>query len=84
VSIDVLGHWTSAESGGRYPSRWRVGVPSAGLDFVVEPWLEAQEMRTSFLYWEGAVQARTASSSQISGRGYVELTGYAGSLQGLF
>ncbi len=85
VSIDVLGHWTSPESGGRYPSRWRVRVPSAGLDLVVEPWLEAQEMRTSFVYWEGAVRVSGSSGARpVAGLGYVELTGYARSMQGVF
>jgi predicted secreted hydrolase len=83
-SIDVLDHWTSPESGGRYPSRWRVQVPSAGLDLFVEPWLEAQELRTSFVYWEGAVRVSGPSRSGVIGRGYVEMTGYARSMQGLF
>ncbi len=85
VSIDVLGHWTSPESGGRYPSRWRVRVPSAGLDLLTEPWLESQEMRTSFVYWEGAVRVGCGLSGQpVVGRGYIELTGYARSMRGVF
>jgi predicted secreted hydrolase len=52
---------------------------------MVEPWLEDQEMRTSFLYWEGAVRvAGTAAGRRVSGRGYVELTGYGRSMQGVF
>jgi predicted secreted hydrolase len=85
ASIDVLRRWTSPESGGRYPSRWRLRVPSEGLDVEVEPWLEAQEMRTSFVYWEGAVRVAGASGGRpVSGLGYVELTGYARSMQGVF
>jgi len=84
VSIDVLDHWTSPESGATYPSRWRVQVPLAGLDLLIEPWLESQEMRTSFLYWEGAVRVSAVASGGVSGRGYVELTGYARSMQGVF
>jgi predicted secreted hydrolase len=85
VSIDVLDHWTSPESGGRYPSRWRVRVPSAVLDLLVEPWVADQEMRTSFVYWEGAVRVTgRADPRAVAGRGYVELTGYARSLQGVF
>jgi predicted secreted hydrolase len=85
VSIDVLDHWTSPQTGARYPSRWRVQVPSQGLDLVVEPWLAGQEMRTSFVYWEGAVQvAGQANPRAITGRGYVELTGYARSMQDVF
>jgi predicted secreted hydrolase len=85
VAIDVLDHWTSTDSGGRYPSRWRVRVPSAGLDLLIEPWVEAQELRTSFVYWEGAVRVSGSSpGAASSGQGYVELTGYARSMQGVF
>jgi predicted secreted hydrolase len=85
ASIDVLDHWTSPQSGGRYPSRWRVRVPSAGLDALVEPRLADQEIRTSFVYWEGAVRVAGRSGGRAcSGQGYVELTGYARSMQGQF
>jgi len=85
VSIDVLDHWTSPETDARYPTRWHARVPSAGLDLVVEPWLEGQEMRTSFVYWEGAVRVSgVAAGRPASGLGYVELTGYAQSMQGVF
>jgi predicted secreted hydrolase len=85
VVIDVLDHWKSPQTGTRYPSRWRVQVPSEDLDLVIEPWLEDQEMRTSFVYWEGAVRVSGASGGRpASGQGYVELTGYARSMQGVF
>jgi predicted secreted hydrolase len=85
VAIDVLDHWTSPQTGARYPSRWRLRVPSHELDLVIEPWLEEQEMRTSFQYWEGAVRVRASADGRpVSGRGYVELTGYAKSMQGVF
>jgi predicted secreted hydrolase len=84
VAIVILDHWTSPESGARYPSRWRLRVPSAGLDLVVEPWLEDQEMRTSFVYWEGAVRVSgTSGGRPASGRGFIELTGYARSMRGV-
>ena len=42
-------------------------------------------MRTSFVYWEGAVRVSgTRQGRPVSGHGYVELTGYAGSMQGVF
>jgi predicted secreted hydrolase len=93
VRIVVLARWTSPQSGARYPSRWRLDVPSEGLDLLIEPWLDDQEMRTSFVYWEGAVRVSGAASSPdpprgaprpVTGRGYVELTGYAASMQGVF
>ena len=51
----------------------------------VEPRLPDQEMRTSFVYWEGAVGLRGTSRGQpLEGQGYVEMTGYARSMQGVF
>ncbi len=41
-------------------------------------------MRTSFVYWEGAVRVQPATPRGPSGQGYVELTGYAASMQGVF
>jgi predicted secreted hydrolase len=97
VRIEVLRRWTSPETGGTYPAMWRLTVPSESLDLVIEPWLEAQEMRTSFTYWEGAVRVSQAATqvpdapsrrppnpSPTTGRGYVELIGYAASMQGVF
>jgi predicted secreted hydrolase len=85
VTLEVLGRWTSPLTGAVYPSRWRLRVPSGGLDLLVEPWLEAQEMRTSFLYWEGAVRVSgVAAGRPVAGQGYAELTGYARSMQGVF
>lgn len=71
-AIENLGEWRSPRSGARYPARWRVRVPSAGLDLTVRPTVADQELSVSFLYWEGAVDV--AGSQE--GRGYVELTGY--------
>jgi predicted secreted hydrolase len=51
----------------------------------VTPLLADQENRLSFTYWEGAVDVTgTANGQPVTGRGYVELTGYAGSMQGQF
>jgi predicted secreted hydrolase len=55
VSIEVLDRWKSPASGAVYPVRWRVASVVAGLDLVVDRRLDAQELRTSFTYWEGAV-----------------------------
>ena len=97
VRIQVLRHWRSPDTGTTYPCRWRMVVPAEGLDLLIEPWLDAQEMRTSFLYWEGAVRVSGAAAAgpdpggrgrparpPAAGQGYVELTGYAASMQGVF
>jgi len=82
--IEPVGSWTSPATGGTYPSGWRVRVPSAGLDLEVIPELEDAEIdgraSTGVIYWEGPVRV----TGSRSGEGYVELTGYAGSLEGRF
>jgi predicted secreted hydrolase len=81
----VLGRWTSPRSGADYPARWRIRVPSEDLSLEVDPLVADQELRTRFVYWEGAVTiAGTSRGRPVGGRGYVELTGYARSMQGVF
>jgi predicted secreted hydrolase len=85
VQLVVERRWTSPATGAVYPARWRLVVASEELDLRVEPWLADQEMRTSFVYWEGAVRVSgSASGRVIDGQGYVELTGYGRSMQGVF
>lgn len=76
VLIDVSDHWVSPR-GGRYPSRWRVRIPTVGLDAEVRPVLADQELGTKPRYWEGAVDVSgTREGHATAGRGYVELVGY--------
>jgi predicted secreted hydrolase len=85
VGVEVRRRWRSPDTGADYPSSWRLVARGEGLDLLVDPWIPAQEMRTSFLYWEGAVGVSgTAGGRPVSGHGYVELTGYARSMQGVF
>jgi predicted secreted hydrolase len=65
-------HWTSPRSGARYPVAMDLELP--GLRLEVRPLLDDQELALSFRYWEGA---STASGGGLTGRGYLELTGYA-------
>jgi predicted secreted hydrolase len=77
VGIETPDHWRSPSSGARYPSRWRLRVPSEGIDLAVVPWMADQELRTFVRYWEGAVSLRgTSRGKPVEGNGYVELTGY--------
>jgi predicted secreted hydrolase len=76
--LEVLERWESGIDGAEYPSTWRVEVPSEGLALRVEPVLRDQEMNVTVRYWEGAVDLYDADDGTLVGRGYVELTGYAG------
>jgi predicted secreted hydrolase len=76
--IESSGEWRSPRSGARYPARWRVRIPSEGLDLEIRPRLADQELDVSFRYWEGAVEITgTGRGHPVRGSGYVELTGYA-------
>ena len=82
VQVTVEDHWASQTSGARYPSRWRVAVPTLALSLNVRPLLAGQELVTSrstrVTYWEGAVEVSgELRGAPVSGQGYVELTGYA-------
>jgi predicted secreted hydrolase len=49
------------------------------LQLDVQPVMDDQELRTTVLYWEGAVDVSgKRNGKKLGGRGYVELTGYAG------
>ena len=72
--------WKSKTSGGIYPIAWGVSVPGLNLNLDIRAAFPDQELRLNiFNYWEGA----TLISGDRQGRGYLEMTGYAGQLQGL-
>ena len=77
AEVLILGHWNSPRGGTRYPARWRIRVPAAGLDLVVTPLVPDQELDLAVRYWEGAVLVDgTADGRPLGGAGYVELVGY--------
>ncbi len=77
VEIHVHKYWTSPR-GDTYPGGWQIAVPALDLKLRIVPVLDDQELATLVRYWEGAVDVTgTRSGRPISGRGYVELTGYA-------
>ncbi len=93
--IRVLKHWKSAKTQANYPSQWRVDIPKLALTLDIKPLLEDQEL--SFdrgtqavgrpAYWEGAcrVQGKYLNAGKaLTGKAYVELTGYARPLNGAF
>ncbi|MGB5258990.1 MAG: lipocalin-like domain-containing protein [Gammaproteobacteria bacterium] len=73
VQLTPLRYW-QAEDGTRYPVSWRLQASEVQLDLEVEAVLDNQRMDHSVRYWEGAVDV----SGSHSGKGYLELSGYAG------
>ncbi len=85
--------WQSPTSGASYPARWTIALPAAGLRLEIAPLVpdcELESHATGISYWEGPVTVSgverriDGTESGLAGRGYAELTGYAGSLAGRF
>ncbi len=77
-TIEITQFWDSP-LGSRYPNGWRVSVPGLDLQLDVQPVIDNQELSTTVLYWEGAVDVSgKRNGEKLEGRGYVELTGYSG------
>ncbi|WP_313950913.1 lipocalin-like domain-containing protein [Accumulibacter sp.] len=78
VSFTPLRHWSSPRSGASYPVQMEIRFGEHTLKTL--PILDDQELSTSrpapVVYWEGLVRVE----GSLSGRGYLEMTGYAGRL----
>lgn len=75
--------WRSPGSRAAYPVSWRISLPRERLELTVDAVLDHQELRTAdstgVTYWEGAVDVGgTADGRPVTGRGYLEMTGYSG------
>ncbi len=86
-SLEPVRTWRSPHSGARYPIQWRLSLPRRGLSLTVTAAQPDQELRTRWstgvTYWEGAVVVTgTRGTDPVSGRGYLEMTGYAGQSMG--
>lgn len=77
VMLRAVRRWRSPR-GGSYPVGWRMRIPRHGIDVLISPVIPAQEHSGSLRYWEGAVDVAGSSAGRaVSGKGYLELTGYA-------
>ena len=78
VTFTPLRTWTSPRTGVAYPVGMQIAI--GAKRWAVEPLMDDQELdaraSTGTLYWEGAV--RVSGDGTAGGRGYLELTGYAG------
>jgi predicted secreted hydrolase len=77
-----LATWKSKATGAQYPIGWRITLPGQRAEFTIRAALDDQELKLGpITYWEGAIDATgTRHGKAIKGRGYLELTGYAGTL----
>jgi predicted secreted hydrolase len=75
-SLEPLAWWSSSQTKGRYPVRWRIRVPAVGMEAECAAALPEQELVAKGAgpsYWEGAV----TYTGTVGGVGYLEMTGYA-------
>ncbi|MCL4746522.1 MAG: hypothetical protein KJZ83_14070, partial [Burkholderiaceae bacterium] len=78
VRFEPMRRWRSLRSGAVYPVQMRVWAGERTIE--LRPLIDDQELdaraSTGIVYWEGAVRA--FEGGRQTGRGYLELTGYAG------
>ena len=75
----------TSKNGATYPTEWIIGVPSQKIELRVTTPVNDQELSllpsTGIAYWEGMIDvAGTSGGAAVSGSGYLEMTGYHGSL----
>ena len=69
--------WRAADSG-RYPVGWNLQLPAHDLQLDVSALLDDQWLDFIVPYWEGAVSVSGRHAGrEVSGYGYLELTGYS-------
>ena len=74
-----------SKNGAVYPIEWTVRVPSQRVELKVTTPVADQELSllpsTGIAYWEGMIDvAGTSGGVAVTGSGYLEMTGYHGSL----
>lgn len=84
-SLAPLAYWENPQ-GVSYPIKWEIRIPSQNAVLTVLAVMPDQENRFSFFqYWEGAVQVEgVVNGKPVIGYGFLEMTGYAHSMDGVF
>ncbi|MGA8513565.1 MAG: carotenoid 1,2-hydratase [Burkholderiaceae bacterium] len=82
VAFQAVRGWTSPLTRAKYPVEWLVRTP--GDYYTVRAVIDNQELdsrlTTGAVYWEGLCNVFDSNHKQV-GRGYLEMTGYAGALR---
>jgi predicted secreted hydrolase len=80
--LTPVAFWKSKATGAQYPVGWRIALPAQHAEFTIKAALDDQELKLGpIAYWEGVIDASgTRDGHAVKGRGYLELTGYAGRL----
>ncbi len=82
VAFQALKGWASPATGAKYPIEWLVRTPADY--YTVKAIIPNQELdsrsTTGAIYWEGLSDVFDSNNKHV-GRGYLEMTGYAGALR---
>ncbi len=82
VQFQAIKGWTSPLTGAKYPIQWLVRTPADY--YTVKAVIPNQELdsrsSTGTVYWEGLSDLFDSNDKHV-GRGYLEMTGYAGALK---
>jgi predicted secreted hydrolase len=82
VAFQALKGWTSPATGAKYPIEWLVRTPADY--YTIKAIIPNQELdsrsTTGAIYWEGLSDVFDSNNKHV-GRGYLEMTGYAGALR---
>jgi predicted secreted hydrolase len=82
VSFSPLRHWTSPQSQASYAVEWQLQTPTGS--YTIKAIIDNQELdsraSTGAIYWEGLSDLFDSQGKHV-GRGYLEMTGYAGALR---
>jgi predicted secreted hydrolase len=77
-TIEVLSYWKSPQTNIRYPSEWKISLPSKNREYRIKPTFNSQELitekSTGVTYWEG--RSQVFEGTTLVGNAYVELVGY--------
>jgi predicted secreted hydrolase len=83
--LEPIETWSSSQSGGVYPVKWRIAIPRLQMGLDVSAALNDQELRLKPIeYWEGSVRVQgMVDGKNVKGSGYLEMTGYTGPIAGM-
>lgn len=84
LTLTPSGTWHSPHSGAAYPARETVRIPALRATLHIVPTVQDQEMtvpsQLRISYWEGSSRVSgTYLGKRVTGKAYLELTGYTGS-----
>jgi predicted secreted hydrolase len=86
MQLQTTEHFRSRKTNATYPIGWRIAIPRLNVELRTTTHLRDQELVSKLgispKYWEGAIECEgTMQGVAMRGKGYLELTGYADTVQ---